>query len=504
MRLQATVYADLIRAAAAAFEQGQQRAALTSVAIECWTARSVEGFLGHYHASGGYAGQAIELLARMATLPQASLARPAAQGLFGLLVERLSDSFDPRYCALYDRLFVDVVQFCRQLPQAAALDRALKRFGFGDARGLLARKAQLAAQRLWTTEERDRVRRVIVLSRVTLGADVAVTSVCLAKAKAAFGQAELVLVAPAVTGELFRGDQRLRVRPVTYDRAGGLVDRLNAWLPVLDAVQGEIAGLAPSEYVVIDPDSRLTQLGIFPVADDGRYLFFESRGYRAAGLERISDLTADWLVGRLGPGVYSPYVALSAQDESWGRQELEELRQRSGQPVVVANLGVGGNSRKRMDDAFERQLLRGMLASGATVLLAKGVGVEEVARAQRHLDWLAARGYRVGPLDGREGLDGVGWQGGLGRYAALIGAADLYVGYDSAGQHIAAAQGVPTVDIFVDDHYPMIARRWRPGGVGPVASIEAAQCDDPLRTALAAVRRLLAQTRGTTNTGGGS
>ena len=31
--------------------------------------------------------------------------------------------------------------------------------------------------------------------------------------------------------------------------------------------------------MVIDPDSRLTQLGLIPVCDDSRYFFFESRAF---------------------------------------------------------------------------------------------------------------------------------------------------------------------------------------------------------------------------------
>jgi ADP-heptose:LPS heptosyltransferase len=60
------------------------------------------------------------------------------------------------------------------------------------------------------------------------------------------------------------------------------------------------------------------------------------------------------------------------------------------------------------------------------------------------------------------------WHGGIGRLAALIGQSDLYIGYDSAGQHIAAALGVPTVDIFTGFSSPRMPRRWAPHGPGAV------------------------------------
>ena len=48
--------------------------------------------------------------------------------------------------------------------------------------------------------------RVLVLSRVTLGADVAVTSVLLAAAKQAFPDAEIVFAGPRKNFELFAAD----------------------------------------------------------------------------------------------------------------------------------------------------------------------------------------------------------------------------------------------------------------------------------------------------------
>ena len=53
-------------------------------------------------------------------------------------------------------------------------------------------------------------------------------------------------------------------------------------------------------------------------------------------------------------------------------------------------------------------------------------------------------------------------------FAALIGASDAYIGYDSAGQHIAAALGVPTIDIFAGFSSPRMPERWSPHGPGPV------------------------------------
>ena len=51
--------------------------------------------------------------------------------------------------------------------------------------------------------------------------------------------------------------------------------------------------------------------------------------------------------------------------------------------------------------------------------------------------------------------------------AALIEAADVYVGYDSAGQHVAAAVGTPGVTAFVVEAGERHLRRWSAAGRGP-------------------------------------
>ena len=57
--------------------------------------------------------------------------------------------------------------------------------------------------------------------------------------------------------ELFAGDPRIRLCPIEYPRGGGLVERLASWERTVEALQRETNGLSRSEYIVVDPDSRL-------------------------------------------------------------------------------------------------------------------------------------------------------------------------------------------------------------------------------------------------------
>ncbi len=129
------------------------------------------------------------------------------------------------------------------------------------------------------------MKRVYVLSRVTLGADVAVTSVMLDAAKRTYPDAEIVFVGPRKSYEMFEADPRIRHRDAPYARGGSLARP--------PAGVGGACGL--DDGIVIDPDSRLTQLGLISVCDESRYFFFCSRSFEAEGNQRLPEMTARWV-----------------------------------------------------------------------------------------------------------------------------------------------------------------------------------------------------------------
>ena len=89
----------------------------------------------------------------------------------------------------------------------------------------------------------------------------------------------------------------------------------------------------------------------------------------------------------------------------------------------------------------------------------------------------------------RSGVRATFWNGSFAGFAAIIAASRLYVGYDSAGQHVAAATGVPLVGIFAGFPVPRMFDRWQPAANGGAVL----RIDRPdAAEALAGVRRALA------------
>ena len=92
----------------------------------------------------------------------------------------------------------------------------------------------------------------------------------------------------------------------------------------------------------------------------------------------------------------------------------------------------------------------------------------------------------------RSGVPATFWNGSFAGFAAIIAASRLYVGYDSAGQHVAAAAGVPLVGIFAGFPVPRMFDRWRPrangGAVLRIDRPDAAEALARVRRALAALQ----------------
>jgi ADP-heptose:LPS heptosyltransferase len=452
--------------------------------------RAADLIIAYYQEQGESPRDAVTLLCEITADENREVARAGVRILFPALIERLNDSFDPAACELYDRIFAQVIDFYRRLPQAKDFDEALRGFGLMTESNLLTRKSAITKSAIIHKQgpqsSTSKGRKILLLSRVTIGADVAVTSVIIAKLRALLPEAEFILLGSAKLRELFGGDQRVRVREIRYERGGDVLSRLRSWIGVVEVVKEEIKGLSVDEFLLIDPDSRLTQLGLLPLVKDERaYLFFESRSYQGPTIrnpQSIGWLASCWANEVFGLNVETyPYVALPAEYRDFGRLIVEKLRRAGASRVTVVSFGVGGNQNKRVSEEFEIETVN-RLIKDSTLILDKGATGEEREQIDRVVAALRGAGHTVieiaesdsaGEIS-REKIEAgaITWDGGIGSFAGLIAASDRYVGYDSAGQHIAAALGVPTLTIFVNSSSPAFAERWRPYGPGVIEVID--------------------------------
>jgi ADP-heptose:LPS heptosyltransferase len=334
-----------------------------------------------------------------------------SDALFRILIEGLADRFERRLCDAYVEIFSCILE--QAFPEFHAID-------------LTARYQRIRdPQPVCFTPK-----RIAVLSRVTLGADIAVTSVLLDAAAARFPAAEIWFAGSAKSAELFHGFERVRHLNVPYIK-GDLSQRLNAWRELALQFQED-------DWLVIDPDSRLTQLGLLPIAQEDHYRFFESRAFGDNGPDTLTTLTQQWAKETFGV-VGLPRIAPPA------------LAPPFPGPYAAVSLGTADNPAKQMPAAFEAELIQEICAHFPNVIVDRGFGEEEAARVEHAIAGTNAKTFA----------------GTFAAFASIIGNSACYVGYDSAGQHAAAAFGTPLITLFKGFVSDRMFARWQPSGKGP-------------------------------------
>jgi ADP-heptose:LPS heptosyltransferase len=433
-------------------------------------------FMDAYLKDCHYEADYIDLLCEMTTFSEdTDLNGIAARALFSIIIESLCDDFEDLQTETYNRVMAQIISYCRKLRAARDLDRFLRDFRIYTRDDLLTRISTIRRDSKMLPLKR-RVKKILLLSRVTIGADVAITSIIIQRLAQLFPAAELVLIGDGKLDEIYGGNASIKLSLIAYNRKGGLLDRLSSWQAVLNIIDRELAGCPLENTILIDPDSRLSQLGVLPIIDRDHYFFFDSRSEVSfAGNLSMAQLTNAWLNKIAGEeDFHHPRVWLLPSNLQKAAQLVAKLKSNGARRVIALNFGVGGNPRKKVGRRLEQDLLLNLLQETNTViLLDKGFGDDELHNSNALLAGIDAKGFDVhhAVFDGalKTGLSwgAIGLQTRIGEIAAIIANCDEYIGYDSACQHIAAALETPCLTIFAGSNNMRFIRRW--SAFGPEA-----------------------------------
>jgi hypothetical protein len=307
-------------------------------------------FLDCYLKDLRYESEYIDLLCEMTTFSDdPELVNPAAGALFGIIVESLCDDFEALQTETYNQVMSQVITFCRKTDAGKDLDRRLNQFNLHSDADLYERINRIRNDCNPLTD-RKQVKKILLLSRVTIGADVAITSVVIQRLATYFPDAKMVIIGGNKMGEIYGGHPDLKIREVANSRRGGLIRRLSSWFSVLHIIEQEIASLKEEEFILVDPDSRFSQLGILPlVHSKDNYYFFDSRSDSSFNKKMsMLELTNDWLDKITGEKNFV-YSKVWIKEDSLEQAEkiIETLRRKGASQIIAVNFGVGGNPRKK-------------------------------------------------------------------------------------------------------------------------------------------------------------
>src|SRR5262249_1027263 len=150
------------------FRKRRKKGSLDAEQAEREARRAADLIIDFHRKQGGSLRDAVTLLCEITADENRDVARAGVRVLFPALIERLNDSFAPAFYDLYDRIFAQVIDFYRRLPHARDFDETLRGFGLISESDLLARKSAI---RLSASRPQSAIRKVLLLSRVTIGAD---------------------------------------------------------------------------------------------------------------------------------------------------------------------------------------------------------------------------------------------------------------------------------------------------------------------------------------------
>ncbi|MGD2089851.1 MAG: glycosyltransferase family 9 protein [Candidatus Aminicenantes bacterium] len=462
-------------------------------------ARAAQHFMKR-HQENQFAVDELDVIIDSAVSPDAAKAQLGTHILFSDVIESLSDTFLLEDRKVLEKVLVHLISRLRLLPQAKEFHQQLRQWGLNNQLDLMTRIENIYEYKKFNPQSLGTIKKVFIPSRVTLGADVLLNLLVIEKMKRRFPDAEIVFLGNQKNGAILKGNQAtVRIHPLHYSRRGTLVNRFLNWLAVIQALEAETVQLGPGEdYIIINTDSRLLQSGVLPIIppaeENQRYFSWKPsvHGETWKGTSQAEDLR-QWLeaaFGREPPGetIY-PGLHFLDEDRAFANKVYAMLNSATSSFVVSMSFGVGGNPEKRVRNGselvsqFELGLILKLLAHGATILLDKGFGIEECEQAAAIIRGVRERGIEVVEITGENpGLFDsaksrnvrlIAFQGTINKFAALIHLSDCYIGYDSLGQHLAAALGRDVITIFAGYHSELFPERWRPLGRGFIRLIKA-------------------------------
>ena len=426
-------------------------------------------FVDRYYQNGSFEPEYIDLLCEMATsFSDMELNNRAASALFEIIVEKLCDDYEDMPVEIYSRLMSQVITYCRNIPAGKELDKRLAEFRVSSFESLYHR-ANFIHSREYSCDINKIPDKIILLSRVTIGADVAILSVMIQRLAKIFPQTEIVIIGNKKLTGVFGDNPRIRIQQLNYARRGGLLERFTSWHKTLDILAEEMPLDCEENILLIDPDSRISQLGVLPLTHHENYLFFNSRKFPSSAKNIcMAELTNHWMdtVFVISDFCY-PRIWIPSSIAHQARNMTSRISAAGCKKLITVNFGVGKNPRKRLDADFEKKLLGEILKSPQTVvLLDRGFGEDELSRSNSLISDLRDQGFqtasaRLGDSEYSGMSHGiVGVECSIGEIAALIAECDEFIGYDSACQHIAAAVQTPTLTIFAGSNNKNFIRRW--------------------------------------------
>jgi hypothetical protein len=387
---------------------------------------------------------AISLLAAMCFDKDTSLAEQADAALYQNIIIPLCDDFSINGALNVSHILARLITFTAHRIDGQ-LRQLLEHENLSREDQLLRRSQRICNKPPLHKTEQGRLKKICILSRVTIGADISITSIIVQRLLCHFPNIPIVLIGPDHLPQLFNSPG-LHHKFFKVPGENGL-ERMENGAGLKQVIAEERGTLKPEEFLLIDPDTRLSQLGLLPLAPERSTYILPSRTVTSD--QSLTTITNDWLDTLLGSSHYHyPMVKTKSAPSQKGDKRF----------TVVVNFGVGHDQNKRISRKFEQDLIMAIIEIGTIhIILDSGSGKEELHQSKAIETYLKEQPLLVQKPDAFKRVEQ-----SVAELACNIKTADLFIGYDSCSGHIATACETPGIICFKGAPNPRFYARWQP------------------------------------------
>jgi ADP-heptose:LPS heptosyltransferase len=386
---------------------------------------------------------AVKLLGSMCFNQDKTLAEQADNALYQQIIIPLCDDFTSRSTRLSLLILATLIQQAAKTRDKESR-HALNRENLHNTEQLLDRLNRIQKNKVISTSYQQQIRKICILSRVTIGADICITSVIIQRLHQQFPETPITVIGPNHLPQLFNYPF-LHHSSFTFNKKHSNGSRISHWLQLQQIISHERQQLTGQEFLLIDPDTRLSQLGLLPLAPEYSTRILPSR-IDQSGSYSLSKITNIWLDSILQTSGHC-YPALSLKTPTTPAENTKF--------TIIVNFGVGQDQRKRISLQFEKELILYLIQlKDSRIILDSGKGENEINQAEAIEDFIREQPVSA-PSFHRI-------QDSIDVLAQHIRMAHLFIGYDSCSGHIATACQTPAVICFKGAPNSRFYARWLP------------------------------------------
>ena len=412
-------------------------------------------------------------LASLAYSANRAVATEASHVVRSEIVQPLADRFCQDAC---DCLVVFMAEAVHA--PGSPIASTIANLGYPTPQHLVERYGLLDRGELEEYVDPDDVEKAVLVSRADLKGDIAVSSPILSCASRAFRDTDIEIVGPRTNCLLIGPRHRMERSVVSYNHDSTLGNQLRAWTRLRAKVASAIQEFDAGHWLVVDPDSWMTQFGLLPLADDRYCRYFDSRSYAEQSKATLAELANEWAnQWFFWGGVEAlPYIVRGYGPES-GSHSL--LIQSQGKLAGVS-FSTDGHQQVRLGADFEDRLLELLRRRGYQTVFDSG---REAVDRTNATERIQAFGGSKSHL--RTASDAMNNQAQLltcgatiPNFSGWLRWASVYIGYDSAISHAAGSVAAASIHLSVGAPSSTYRVRWTPTSDGDVVTIPADDSSD--------------------------